>query len=110
MLMQHLFSLISVFAGMACSRRASVQEVSFAKKISPFLLLLRELTLYSGWMDRIREKKKGSEEGVIGVHALCIISYREEDGAASGNESGRWCSEVNAANANEDAAFAGGHI
>lgn len=54
--------------------------------------------------DRIRE------EGVIGLHALCIISYREEDGATSGNESGRWCSEVNAANANEDAAFAGGHI
>lgn len=55
-------------------------------------------------------KKQRSEEGVIRVHALCIISYREEDGAASGNESSRWCSEVNAANANEDAAFAGGHI
>lgn len=55
-------------------------------------------------------KKKRSEGGVIGVHALCIISYREEDGAASGNESPRWRGEVNAANANEDAAFAGGHI
>lgn len=102
--MQHFSCLISVFVGSG----VFTQEVGFAKKISPFLLLLRDLTLYSGWADRIRKKRR--EDRVIGVHALCIISYREEDGAASGNESGWWCSEVNATNPNEDAAFAVGHI
>lgn len=58
----------------------------------------------------IRIGKRGSERGVIGVHALCIISYSEEDSAASGNESGQQCAEVYAANANEGAAFAGRYI
>lgn len=61
------------------------------------------------WGDR-RRKKKGSEEGVIGVHALCIISYSEEDNAVSGNESSRQCTGVNTVNANEGAAFAGRYI
>lgn len=57
--------------------------------------------------DRIRKRSK---RGVIGVHALCIISYSEEDSAASGNESGQQCTEVNAGNANEGAALAGRYI
>lgn len=60
--------------------------------------------LLTGW------RKRGSEEGVIGAHALCIISYSEEDSAARGNELGRRCTEVKAANANEGAAFAGRYI
>lgn len=54
--------------------------------------------------------KRGSERRVIGEHALCIISYSEEDSAASGNESGQQCTEVNAVNANEGTAFAGRYI
>lgn len=45
---------------------------------------------------------RGAGWGVIGEHALCIISHREEDGAASGSES----SEVKAANTDEGAALA----
>lgn len=55
-------------------------------------------------------EKRGSERRVIGEHALCIISYSEEDSAASGNESGQQCTEVNAVNANEGTAFAGRYI
>lgn len=91
----------------------SVQPAGLYRgRIAPFLLMWRPYPHYShwttGWRDRIG--KRGSERGVIGVHALCIISYSEEDSAASGNESGRRCTEVNAVNANEGAAFAGRYI
>ena len=91
----------------------SVQSAGLYRgRISLFLLIWRPYSHYShwttGWRDRIG--KRGSERGVIGVHALCIISYSEEDSAASGNESGRRCTEVNAGNANEGAAFAGRYI
>lgn len=83
-----------------------------AMNLSLSVLILRPLPHYShwttGWGDRIRKRR--SERGVIGVHALCIISYSEEDSAASGNESGQQCTEVNAGNANEGAAFAGRYI
>lgn len=42
------------------------------------------------------EGKERKREGIIIVHALCIVSHSEKDGAASGKES-----EVNTANANE---------
>lgn len=51
------------------------------------------------------KKGGGSEEGVIGVHALCIISYSAGAGATSRNESGQRCTGANAANANERAEF-----
>lgn len=82
------------------------------ERIFLFLLILRPLPHYShwttGWGDR--KGKRGSERGIIEVHALCIISYSEEDSAASGNESGQQCNEVNAVNANEGAEFAGRSI
>ena len=46
-----------------------------------------------GEMGSEEEKQKSKqgewERGVIGAHALCIISYSEEDSALSGNESGQ---------------------
>lgn len=74
--MQHLFCLISVFAGVAPSCRASVLEVASAKKISPFPLLFRDLTLYLGWADRIRGKKRVARGELL--EYMHYVSYPTE--------------------------------
>lgn len=103
--------VIHVFADMLLLEVGSVNWIC-RERIPRFLLILHPLPHRShwttGWRDRIG--KRGSERGVIGVHALCIISYSEEDSAASGNERDQQCTEVNAVNANEGAAFAGRYI
>lgn len=50
------------------------------------------------------------EGGVIGAHALCIISKSAGGNAAGGSVSGRQCTEVNAQNANQGNAIAGRYI
>lgn len=83
MLMQHLFCLISVFAGVVRSRTASAREVGSAKKISPFSwLLLRDLTLYLGWADRIwRGKKKELVRREL-LESMHYVSYPTEEKTA----------------------------
>lgn len=75
-----------------------------------FLLIIQLLPNYSlrtsGWRATATQENVGARWGVIGVHALCIISYSEEDSTARGNESSQQCTEVSAANTNEEAAFA----
>lgn len=93
----------SSHGGLSLAGSSGNQSPSF------FLLIIQPLPNYSLWTlgwGATTAQKVETRWGVIGAHALCIISYSEEDSTASRNQSSQQCTEVSAEHTNEGATFA----